>query len=239
MAGIFSFIESFFFLSIGITFILILLLVYHFKQRLGILEQKSETIVSIVDQLTREMTYMKSRVNAHQAPQMPQIPQMPYVSQAPYVPTVVSSGSFIQHDVCGIHSKYDYVTDEALHDADDDADTDEEYEDDIEDDVEVEVEVEVEANEETNKIDVDMDVDVDEILTEFIEDVDVEEDDVEVVAPPLDAKSEGHRSLDDVPPPKGKLSIYELRALAVKQGRVSLNESTKLKKSELQKILDM
>jgi len=59
MAGLFSFIESFFFLSIGITFILILLLVYHFKQRLTLLEQKTETIVSIVNQLTHEITYMK------------------------------------------------------------------------------------------------------------------------------------------------------------------------------------
>ena len=40
--GLFNFIETFFFISLGITFMLILLLVYHFKQRLNAIEQKKE-----------------------------------------------------------------------------------------------------------------------------------------------------------------------------------------------------
>ena len=38
-----NFIETFFILSLGITFILILLLVYHSKERIVSIEQKNET----------------------------------------------------------------------------------------------------------------------------------------------------------------------------------------------------
>jgi hypothetical protein len=59
MAGLFSIIESVFFLSVGVTFLLIIAIVYFFKQRLHVLEQKSETMISIVNQLTRELAYVK------------------------------------------------------------------------------------------------------------------------------------------------------------------------------------
>ena len=39
-----NFIETFFFISLAITFILIVMLVYHFKDRLGLLEQKCDTM---------------------------------------------------------------------------------------------------------------------------------------------------------------------------------------------------
>jgi hypothetical protein len=59
MAGLFSIIESVFFLSVGVTFLLIIAIVYFFKQRLQVLEQKSETMISIVNQLTRELAFVK------------------------------------------------------------------------------------------------------------------------------------------------------------------------------------
>jgi hypothetical protein len=51
--------ETFFFISLGITFILILLLVYHFKQRLSNLEQKSDTMLDIVNNVVKEMGVIK------------------------------------------------------------------------------------------------------------------------------------------------------------------------------------
>ena len=60
----FGMIESFFFLSLGIVFILIVLLVYHFKQRIATVEQKSDTMFDIVQNLAQELTSIKSRLVA-------------------------------------------------------------------------------------------------------------------------------------------------------------------------------
>ena len=58
--GAFNFIESFFLLSLGITFVLIVLLVYHFKQRLSSMEQKCDTMFDIVQNLVKELKAVKS-----------------------------------------------------------------------------------------------------------------------------------------------------------------------------------
>jgi len=60
--GVFNFMETFFFISLGITFVLILMLVYHFKQRLGTIEQKGDTMFEIVNTMVREMSLIKSMV---------------------------------------------------------------------------------------------------------------------------------------------------------------------------------
>ena len=60
--SVFNFMETFFFISLGITFVLILLLVYHFKQRLGTIEQKGDTMFEIVNTMVREMSLIKSMV---------------------------------------------------------------------------------------------------------------------------------------------------------------------------------
>ena len=57
--GVFNFIETFFFISLGITFVLILLLVYHFKQRLNIIEQKNDTMFDIINNIVQEITTIK------------------------------------------------------------------------------------------------------------------------------------------------------------------------------------
>lgn len=67
----FNFIETSFFLSLGITFILILLLVYHFNQRISSIEQKSETMFEIINNLVKEINSLKQRVVASQFAMFP------------------------------------------------------------------------------------------------------------------------------------------------------------------------
>ena len=57
--GFFNFIETFFFLSLGITFVLILLLVYHFKQRVTTLEQKCDTMFDILNTMVKELNSVR------------------------------------------------------------------------------------------------------------------------------------------------------------------------------------
>jgi hypothetical protein len=56
--GVFNFIETFFFISLGIAILLIALLVYHFKQRILSLEQKYETLFDIVTNMVKQMRNM-------------------------------------------------------------------------------------------------------------------------------------------------------------------------------------
>lgn len=51
--------ESFFFITLGISCILLLMLIYHFKQRLGKLEQNNETMFEILNNIVQELTEMK------------------------------------------------------------------------------------------------------------------------------------------------------------------------------------
>ena len=57
---IFNYIDTFFFISLGITFILILLLVFHFKQRMTILEEKTDTMFEIINNLVKEVISIKN-----------------------------------------------------------------------------------------------------------------------------------------------------------------------------------
>jgi hypothetical protein len=58
--GFFNFIETFFFISLGITFVLILLLVYHFKQRISSLEIKFDSVVEIINNIMKELTILRN-----------------------------------------------------------------------------------------------------------------------------------------------------------------------------------
>jgi hypothetical protein len=58
--SVFNFMETFFFISLGITFVLILLLVYHFKQRLTVVEQKGDTMFDIINNMVIELSSIKS-----------------------------------------------------------------------------------------------------------------------------------------------------------------------------------
>ena len=58
---IFSLLESFFFLFLGISFILVLLMVYHFKKKLDTIEKKNETLQDICKTICEELDFVKSQ----------------------------------------------------------------------------------------------------------------------------------------------------------------------------------
>jgi hypothetical protein len=76
----FSLFETFFFITLAITFILILLLVYHFKDRLSKLEQKSESMFEIIQNLSGTFSEEISRLKVGGASNVLLSPTMnPYV----------------------------------------------------------------------------------------------------------------------------------------------------------------
>jgi hypothetical protein len=56
----FSLLESFFFMSLGLSFFLILLMVYHFKKRMDALEKKNETLGDICKTIIQEIESVKN-----------------------------------------------------------------------------------------------------------------------------------------------------------------------------------
>lgn len=67
--AVFNFMETTFVISLGITFVLVLLLIYHFKQRLSIAENKQDTMFEIVNNLAQELNNIKmSLSNAVMSP---------------------------------------------------------------------------------------------------------------------------------------------------------------------------
>jgi len=54
----FDFVEKFFFISLAITFILIIMLVYHFKDRISLLEGKCDALYDIANNLVKQMNTM-------------------------------------------------------------------------------------------------------------------------------------------------------------------------------------
>ena len=73
--GAFNLIETFFFLTLGITFALIILLVYHFKKRISTMEQKSDTMFDIVQNVAKEIIIIKNECMS-----MKQPPPFPFAS---------------------------------------------------------------------------------------------------------------------------------------------------------------
>ena len=56
----FALLESFFFMSLALSFFLILLMVYHFKKRMDALEKKNDSIVDICKELLKDIEQMKT-----------------------------------------------------------------------------------------------------------------------------------------------------------------------------------
>jgi hypothetical protein len=65
--GFFSLLETLFFISLAITFVLIMMLVYHFKGRLVVLEDKCNTMFEIMNSMVKEMKNIKDSVAAQAA----------------------------------------------------------------------------------------------------------------------------------------------------------------------------
>lgn len=69
--GAFNFMETSFIISLGITFVLILLLIYHFKQRLTLTESKQETMFEIINNLAQELNNVKGHISMLSRPATP------------------------------------------------------------------------------------------------------------------------------------------------------------------------
>ena len=242
--GVFSFMETFFFISLGITFVLIIMLVYHFKQRIIALEQKHDTMFDIVNNIVKQLRTMQTNIQHLGENQIP-ITQtyVPYFSAN----TQIDNGATLDADapasMTDESSSDEDSDDESSDDSDEDSgseDSEENSEEDSDDESIDSVDVVM-----TNKIVVSDDeepvvesppmITIDETLGKsVIESVVLDSVNVVDVADPVDQV--------DVADPAGsalpykKMNLNQLKAAVVAKGLHA--DPSKMKKPELLKLLE-
>ena len=96
--GLFNYIDTFFFISLGITFILILLLVFHFKQRIASLEQKNETMFEIINNMVQELVQIKYIITSQQPVENVTPPSSIHLIHNPSLPMNMPMNNIIHFD---------------------------------------------------------------------------------------------------------------------------------------------
>jgi hypothetical protein len=120
--GFFSLLETFFFISLAITFVLIIMLVYHFKGRLVAIEDRYHTMFEIVNSLVKEMKNMQHMLKNTQGEPIERTSIPPEIFRLfQSGPGMFPTSNIIYEDRCADDNMDDYD------DAEDDAEDDEEY----------------------------------------------------------------------------------------------------------------
>ena len=121
-----NYISNFFFISLAITFILIVFLIYHYKQRIAGIEKKVETMFGLVSSVVKEMENIKGVIN-----NMFSSPPSPQAVAGSFVPKPLDIMPTIPEGVSLRNSLFDNTEEE---DDDDDDDDDEDHDHDDYDD---------------------------------------------------------------------------------------------------------
>jgi len=141
--GIFSIIETFFFISLGITIILVALLVYHFKQRVSALEQKYESLFDIVTGVVKQLSNIQSQppmldqFGGMYPPQWISPEHLGNVNVSTEYPHQMFSGEHVQYNMqeeSQINYSVEESEEEEEEDSDDESDDDEDSDDESGDD---------------------------------------------------------------------------------------------------------
>ena len=249
--GFFNFVETFFFISLAITFVLIMMLVYHFKERLSALEKKSNTIVDIINNVVKEITLIK---HSHYLTPYPMVS-----SQYNSNPLCIQSQNV--DDDSSESSGYDSDEDSTLYD---DLGGEREEEAEVKSIVELDVieDRETRANEEEEpenikRININLSLPVNEDLEDLediqeiepedlyledkIENVEIGENETTVVVNKIDGFNESNLEEAKAAPPMDiefyrKMEIGALRTLVISKGLAT--DTKKMKKSDLLRLLE-
>jgi hypothetical protein len=225
--GFFNLLETAFFISLAITFVLIIMLVYHFKTRLMVLEQKCDTMFEIMNNMIKEMKAIQMRCSPSQQSPQPQV-QRPVSGGFP-----IDFLSMLSGGGNGFFPKNAEYEGEDDDDDDDDEEEDTEFKKIVVSDTEVEGD---EDDENVKVIHIDMNeepVNCEELpdLEEIDTEESLEDGDIEV----KEDSSEARESLDKSSEDYKKMDISYLRTLVITRGLAT--DTKRLKKADLVKLL--
>jgi hypothetical protein len=226
--SVFNLLETFFFISLGITFVLISLLVYHFRQRIMVLEQKNDTMFEIINNVVTEISNLRN------------ITMNPFQQEPPYQEYAEKIKIIEDEHFRQVHREED-EDEEEEEDEDEEEEKDEEEEDDYDDGIEVKV-INVNVDSTTAKIEEIADLDIEEIVQSEddepkpIEDTILEDDPIVVHKIDETIPIEYRPTLNNSKEIYRNMTTQNLKALVITKG-LSTNPS-KLKKHELIQLLE-
>ena len=218
--GFFNILETFFFISLAITFVLIMMLVYHFKGRISALEQKCDTMFEIMNNVVKEMRTLK-------------VASMSCVNPAMIVPNNETIMFQQRHNLGELFQQFQQqqFEEDEYDDEDEDDDEDDEPKKIVVSDTEYEDEeqpvkiINIEINDEESNEQID---NLEELEEEVIS-LDEEVEDVSAGDSAVDDSLE--QSID-----YKKMDISYLRTMVITRGLAT--DTKKLKKGDLIKLLE-
>ena len=218
--AVFNFMETTFVISLGITFVLVLLLIYHFKQRLSIAENKQDTMFEIVNNLAQELNNIKmSLSNA-------------VVSPASYPFSNVQNE---EQNLTEVDLQASDLNDFSLMGQEEDAESDEETTDDEGSDISdsEDEDDKIVVSEDEDEISVE-DVDPEEKKEELTLDKPEEQIEESLEKEKSDVKEE--QELETSEPNFSKMNLGALKTYIVEKGIVQ--DASKMKKSQILALIE-
>ena len=237
--GFFSLLETLFFISLAITFVLIMMLVYHFKGRLVVLENKCNTMFEIMNSMVKEMKNIRDTAEALAA--SASIASSGYAAASPSSPSMTPFGNMFPPELLQLfgtrqqfpsrddEDEQNYEEDDEEEDDDEDEDnqeykkivvSDNEMETDDEDDVKI-ISVDIsETNEPEPLADLE-----DDIL-----------DKIDIASADVSVKEEEEEEAEESTPDYKKMDVSYLRTMVMTRGLAT--DTKKLKKPELIRLLE-
>jgi len=193
--GFFNFVETFFFISLVITFVLIIMLVYHFKERLSALEQKCDTMFDIINNIVQQLNILKTKPPTISNPVIPEIHY--FSEQPPISNNIMFSGNsdstnslLYENDIVYEYDLSNDADDKIVVSDQEDSDEGSDYESDEDYDEGSDEEYEDEGDKSVKIINIDLEnkvdssiyinhlEEIDEVVVENLEDEVVTDDDV-------------------------------------------------------------
>jgi len=232
--GFFSLLETFFFISLAITFVLIIMLVYHFKGRLVSIEDRYHTMFEIVNSLVKEMKNLRDTMVQTQAQAQAPVERPQFGGNPTGFPTELfrlfqsGPGMFPSSRI-----------DEENEDEDDDEKDEQEYKKIVVSDTELDSEDEDEDDDNENNVKVislaaepGQSISLDD-LEEPI-DIDFSEEEEAIVEEPIveEAPEQTPNEIMDY----RKLDVSYLKTMVLTRGLAT--DTKKMKKSELIRLLE-
>ena len=220
--GIFNYIDTFFFISLGITFVLILLLVFHFKQRIIDVEDKNETMFLIINDIVKELSAVKQNCCAN---------TVQFNNNRPINFCSVPLNNIMRQEKIIVSDESD---DDDDNDDDDDSEDNDENDDDDDDDDDddgpvPQLSIIEDSNLKIISVDIDETIQLVEQEDVLIEPVNlhVEKIEGEIMAEPIvDTSKDIYR----------KMTLQALKAIVITKGLST--DPSKMKKNELLKLLE-
>ncbi len=250
--------ESVFFITLGISCVLLMMLIYHFKQRISKLEKNGDTMFEILNNMVQELTAIKYSINNTSGNQIPSnfdYPDEKFQKINVSLNDEVDNVDYEKIDEEEIESLNavnddddDYDSDTYDEETDDETEEeDDEDEDEDEDDEQSNNRVKLVSLESDEKIDNnslgaeqleeleldEQDVNLDNINTENVENIQVSK--LEEVDTLEETKSFQDSIIDNKDVYK-KMTVAALKAYVIEKGLAS--DPSKMKKNELLELLD-